>query len=98
MLPEQETFVVVQADWNGWRTAEVRLVDLTDIHWLQPSGAPRPLIHAYIPCTHIKAGQIPHNCEQTEPPHQLLVCILKAHTRADVYEELWRRAVAGDGV
>jgi hypothetical protein len=93
--------VVVQREWNGWRTATVRVSDLQDVHWFQPAGAPRPLIHAYVSCGDIHSGQIPHECQATPPPHRVLVCVLKSHTAARIFEQLTleaneqRTAIAG---
>ena len=84
------TLVVVQREWNGWQTALASVADLEDVHWLQPAGAPRPLIHAYIPCAKLRSGSIPHDCDRTS--HHLLVCVLKCHTTSDVFETLTRRA------
>ena len=86
------TFVVVQREWNGWRTGMALLNDLHDIHWHQPPGAPRPLIHAYLSCSQLQSGNLPHDCEQRSAPHQLLVCLLKSHTAPWVFEDLARRA------
>jgi hypothetical protein len=76
---DERAEIAVQREWNGWRTAMVRVTDLQDIHWLQPNGAPRPLIHAYVSCTKIQSGDISHDCHSTSPPHSLLVCVLKSH-------------------
>jgi hypothetical protein len=92
MQTNEDMPIVVRHEWNGWRTAEVRLGDLQDIHWLQPSGAPRALVHAYISCASITRGNIPHNCERSAGPHRLLVCLLKRHTSTSVYTEIVRRA------
>lgn len=84
--------VVVQRDWSDWRTAMVRLTDLDNIHWSQPSGAPRPLIHASVCCDKIVSGEIAHECHLTPCPHSLVVCVLKSHAGPCVFEELARRA------
>ena len=86
------TLVVVQREWNGWRTALARVSDLEDVHWRQPTGAPRPLVHAYVPCVNLQSGNILHECDPATAPHHLLVCVLKSHTAADVFEALTRRA------
>ncbi|HKB09138.1 MAG TPA: hypothetical protein VKD69_00740 [Vicinamibacterales bacterium] len=83
--------VPVRCAWNAWQTAEVRLSDLHDVHWLQPMGAPRPLVHAYVDCT-ATAGLIAHDCRATPAPHRLLVCVLKRHAAPLVYQELVRLA------
>ena len=86
--------VPVRRDWNGWRTAEVRVSDLQNVHWFQPRGAPNPLVHGYVSCGNIVKGDIPHDCNPADAPHQLLVCVLKSHTVAAAYVELARRADA----
>ena len=83
--------VVVQGDWRDWRTAMVRLTDLENIHWSQPSGAPRPLIHATVCCETIVSGAIAHEC-LAPCSHSLVVCVLRCHTSPWVFEELARRA------
>jgi hypothetical protein len=95
MRASDDFLIRVQADWNGWRNAEVRINDLSDVHWLQPHGAPHPLVHGYIACSTIATGDIPHGCDRRTAPHRLLVCILKRHTIATVYAELTRRADEG---
>jgi hypothetical protein len=87
-----QALVVVQRDWNGWRTGMVRLADLEDVHWSQPTGAPRPLIHAYVCCNKIVSGDIPHDCKPARSPHHVLVCLLKCHMAPWFFEELSRRA------
>ena len=92
MRAEDENLIRVQCDWDGWRTGEVRLGDLQNVHWFQPSRAPRPLVHCYISCADIVTGDLPHDCSLTEAPHRLFVCVLKSHTVPRAYEELARRA------
>ncbi|MQA31467.1 MAG: hypothetical protein GEU82_16805 [Luteitalea sp.] len=92
MQTADEMLVRVQREWDGWQTAEVRLADLQSIHWFQPLRAPRPLAHGYVSCAHITAGDIPHDCERTDGPHRLLVCVLKKHSTSSVYAEIARRA------
>lgn len=82
----------VHSHWDDWRNADVRLGDLRDFHWLQPTRAPHSLVHAYVSCLDIVAGDIPHECDRRSAPHRLLVCILKRHTIPIVYAELSRRA------
>ena len=93
----EDAIVAVQSEWNGWRTAMVRVAHMENIHWAQPAGAPRPLIHAVIPCDRLHTGQIAHHCELTPPPHRLLVCVLRSHTPSAVFAELARRADAALG-
>jgi hypothetical protein len=92
MRLEDDTRICVQREWNGWRTAEVRLRDLQQVHWLQPSGAPRPLVHGYVSCDGFITGSLVHECAPEQRPHPLLVCVLKSHTVPAVYDELVRRA------
>lgn len=93
-IPIENAIVVVQSEWNGWRTATVRVAHLEELHWAQPPGAPRPLLHALVPCTRLQSGHIAHHCEASAPPHDLLVCVLKSHTQSAVFAELSRRADA----
>jgi hypothetical protein len=92
MQAHDEVVIRVQSEWNGWRTAEVRLRDLENVHWLQPSRAPQPLVHGYILCRNITTGEVPHDCDSTSAPHRLLVCVLKRHMIPTAYAELARRA------
>ena len=92
MRAQDEMLIRVQREWDGWRTAEVRLGNLQNIHWLQPSRAPHPIVHGYILCTDIVSGNIPHDCDRTPPPHRLLVCVLKRHSSASAHAEIARRA------
>ena len=92
MQVHDDMLIRVQSDWNGWRKADVRLGDLRDVHWFQPTRAPRALVHGYISCLNILTGDIPHDCDQRSAPHRLHVCILKRHTIPAVYAELARRA------
>jgi len=91
-MSSDEMLVTVQREWNGWRTAFVRVGDLQEIHWFQPTGAPRSLIHAYVNCADLIDGEIPHDCESTPRPHRLLVCVLKSHTTVSAYTEIARSA------
>ena len=84
--------VVVHGEWNGWRSALVRAADIEGIHWWQPAGAPRPLIHAQVRCDKVVSGDIPHDCG--DAPHHLSVCVLKCRTAPAIYTALSRRAGA----
>jgi len=88
-----DALVSVHSEWYGWKTAEVRLGDLEAIHWHQPGGAPRPLLHGYVSCART-AGRIPHDCAADTAPHKLLVCVLKKQTVPSIYAEIARRAGA----
>jgi hypothetical protein len=92
MPVNDDSVICVQGEWDGWKTAEVRLRDLLDIHWRQPIRAPRLLVHGYIRCTDVITGEIPHACEHTDKPHRLLVCVIKRHSAPSAFEELARRA------
>jgi hypothetical protein len=92
MPAPDDTLICVQREWDGWRTARVRLSDLENIHWFQPSRAPALLAHGYVSCSRIVHGEIPHECERVSAPHRLPVCVLKRHSPASVYEEIARRA------
>jgi len=87
------TLVVVQRDWNGWRKAMTPMAALQDVHWHQPPGAPRPLIHAYVSCTELTSGDVPHDCSG-RGAHRLLVCVLRQHTAPSVFCTLVERANA----
>ena len=91
MPSRNEPLISIQREWNGWRTAQVRLSALQSVHWFQPSGAPRPLLHGYVSCEQIVAGEVPHECAGA-PNHRLLVCVLKSHTAGAIYAALAHRA------
>jgi hypothetical protein len=86
-----ETRIHVRDTWNGWLGAEVRVDDLKDVHWSQPAGAPRPILHGYVLCTQMH-GRIPHECDAADRPHWLLVCVLRHCVSPSAYAELVRRA------
>ena len=94
MAEYDEMLIRVQAAWNDWRAAEVRLGDLCDVHWRHPSDAPHALVHGYISCSRIVTGDLPHWCDEASAPHRLRVCVLKRHTLPVAYAELLRRAGA----
>lgn len=91
-MTTHEGLVSVQAAWNGWRSAEVRLSDLHDLHWFQPAGAHSRFLHAWIDCSDIVVGSIPHACDAPSAPHRLHVCLLKSHTLPGIYTQLTQRA------
>jgi hypothetical protein len=86
----------VHGTWDGWQSAEVRLEDLHDVHWLTPLRAPHAFLHATIACSAIVSGSIPHSCDPENGPHRLLVCVIKKHTVGSTYTELTRRADGRD--
>jgi hypothetical protein len=93
-----DRLIEIRGAWNAWRTAEVCVRSLLDVHWYQPAGAPRPMVHAYLDCSDIVTGDIPHDCASTPGKHRLLVCVLKRSASPAVYEELAARADANVGV
>ena len=92
MGPYDDTLICLHADWKHCQTASARFADLHDVHWHQPPGAPRALLHGYVACADIVTGAIPHTCDPTTAPHRLHVCVLKRHTIPVVYAELARLA------
>ena len=88
-----DILVVVQRDWNGWRKAMAPLSMLEGVHWRQPQGAPRPLVHAYVHCNTFVSGDVAHECTEGIA-HRLLVCVLKCHTAPSVYDQLVAQANA----
>jgi hypothetical protein len=92
-----ELLVVVQRDWNGWRKAMAPFGALQDVHWHQPPGAPRPLIHAFVGCDRIVSGDVPHECTAGTHPHRLRVCVLKCHTPPEAFQLLTVLAGAHEG-
>ena len=93
----QDTLMVrVNSAWDSWHSAEVRLADLRDLHWLQPDHAPHRLLHGFISCTDIVSGDLAHTCDHRSLPHSLRVCVLKRHAIPEAYGELVRR-VREDG-
>src|SRR5688572_13991907 len=90
-LKDTTLLVPVQLQWDGWRTAEVPLAALHDIHWFQPPGAPRPMVHAYVSAATLPdtAPPLRHAGETTQ---LLRVCVLKHHTPSTVYDTLSKQA------
>jgi len=83
----------VHRSWDGWRSAEVHMTDLQEVHWRQPNGAPHEFLHAFISCTKLVSGDMSHICDGSAP-HRLLVCLLKKHLVPAAYAELARQAEA----
>ena len=96
MATDEGMLVQVRCAWNAWRTAEVHVADLENIHWWQTLDAPRPLVHAYVDCTKVVSGEIPHECGGDGTPHRLLVCVLKRYAAQSAYAELVRLARSPD--
>jgi hypothetical protein len=92
-----ELEVTVQREWNGWRTSRVKLRELRDIHWFQPAGAPRPLIHACVAAPAMTPRDASHQDGATAA-EVVRVCVLKRHVAAHVFQELARCAQGSRGV
>jgi hypothetical protein len=90
MTVTDDAVVQVRRGWNAWRTAEVRLGDLEDVHWHQPAGAPRAIVHAFVASNTIAGNDL----RLTRTRERVLVCVLKSCTPDSVYTELARRADA----
>jgi hypothetical protein len=91
MVFSEETLIPVQREWNGWRLAEVHLKDLQDVHWFQPPGAPRALLHGYVLPSDVVAGALVENAQEAATD-RLLVCVIKCHMAAPIYTALAARA------
>jgi hypothetical protein len=87
----EETLIPVQREWNGWRLAEVRVKDLQDVHWFQPPGAPRALLHGYVSPSTVVSGDLIERAG-AEAPDRLLVCVIKCHMAAPLYTALAAKA------
>ena len=83
-------FVQVHQEWHGWRVGYVRVADLEHVHWYQPPGAPRPLLHAYVDADKLLAGDVPRDPNMG----RLLICLLKRDAPGHVYASLARQADA----
>ena len=83
--------VTVRPEWNAWRTAMVRWTDLEGVHWAQPIGAPRELLHAYVSPKKLLSGNILDRAQAGSP--RIKVCVLKCDTLPSVFQALSHRAV-----
>ena len=91
---DNTTHVSVQLEWNGWQSADVRVDDLENVHWWQPPGAPRALLHAYVMSAKLNAGECVGSTNANDSLQQrLLVCVLKSHTPPATYSALVSRSV-----
>src|SRR5918995_2743204 len=70
--------VTVRPEWNAWHTAMVRWTDLEGVHWAQPVGAPRQLLHAYVSPKKLLSGNILDRAQTGSP--RIKVCVLKCDT------------------
>jgi len=95
MINGVERLVRVHQDWCGWHSAEIPVDALTGVHWRQPNGAPHRLLYGFVACSAIVSGDIPHDCRDGST-HRLAVCVLKRHTTPVLFDELSRRADAGE--
>lgn len=91
MFFTEDTLIPVQREWNGWRLAEVRFKDLQDVHWYQPPGAPRALLHGYVSPSTVVSGDLVEPSHE-HAPDRLLVCVIKCHMAAPIYTALAARA------
>ena len=87
--------VTVRPEWNAWRTAMVRWTDLEGVHWSQPAGAPRQLLHAYVSPKKLLSGNILDR-EQSGSP-RIKVCVLRCDTLPSVFQALSQRAAPANG-
>lgn len=78
--------------WNDWHWANAPLNVLRDIHWHRPTGAPRPIVHAYISCDDIADGELSHQCCAASAPHRLLVCVLRRRNLPTAYAQIAQQA------
>jgi hypothetical protein len=85
MTPCGDAAISITAAWNDWRSAQVRLADVRDPHWLRPLGSPQPLLHAYVSCADVAAGALSHVCDRTSAPHLIRVCVLKRRNAPAAY-------------
>ena len=90
--PSVQALVPVLRSWNGWRTAQARAEDLEDIHWFQPLGAPKDLLHAYVSPSKLVSGSLSEIIDEAASPERMLVCVLKSHTSGTVWMALANRA------
>ena len=67
---------------------------LDGIHWSWPAGAPQPILHARVAADRILVGSLPHACAGAPCRCAVAVCILRAHARPGLYDDLARRAGA----
>ena len=91
-----ELRIRVHDRWDGWRTAEIRLKDIQEVHWFQPNGAPRPFLHGFVLCSDVVNGNLLHECRDDSRPHRLHVCILKSHAVTSAFVQLSRTAAEHD--
>jgi hypothetical protein len=84
--------VTVRPEWNAWRTAMVRWTDLEGVHWSQPTGAPRQLLHAYVSPRKLLSGNILDQAHAGSP--RIKVCLLRCDTLPSVFQALAQRAEA----
>ena len=93
MDPEYDDLLIpVQSHWKAASDVMIRLGDLQDPHWYQPSDAPRSIMHAYVRCSPTLAGALHHRCDESCASHRVRVCVLKRRTLPTAYAELTRRA------
>ena len=92
-ITDNTPHVSVQLEWNGWQSADVRVDDLENVHWWQPPGAPRALLHAYVMSEKLNTGECVGSTNPNDSLQQrLLVCVLKSHTPPATYSALVSRS------
>ena len=84
--------VTVRPEWNAWRTAMVKWTDLEGVHWAQPHGAPRQLLHAYVSPKKLLSGNIVERVATGSP--RIKVCVLRCDTLPSVFQALSQRALS----
>ncbi len=88
MRSSDDALIRVHGSWDGWQNAEVKRGSIKRVHWLQPDHAPHPLLYGFVSCADFVTGSLPHPCDGTSAPHELLVCVLKRHVVPSAYAEL----------
>ena len=88
----------VRPDWRDWHVAHVPIVDLSDLHWDHILGdadarPPAAILHGFVRCDSVVAGELPHLALGGPHPHSVRVCILKEDNDRHVFERLAVQAV-----
>lgn len=96
-MADEDHWVHVRRQWNGWDGAIYRIEDLSGIHWSNISGgvrAPCPgyFLHAYVQCDGMLDGHLFHSGMHGRCPHEIKVCIVKKANSSAVFAELVRIA------
>lgn len=83
----------VRPGWRDWHVAHVPIVDLSDLHWdhilgdadARPAAA---ILHGFVRCDSVLAGELPHLALGGPHPHSVRVCILKEDNDRRVFARL----------